>query len=29
MDEEYDVIVLGPGLEECILSGLPPFDGLK
>ncbi|CAL9001865.1 unnamed protein product, partial [Prunus brigantina] len=22
MDEEYDVIVLGMGLKECILSGL-------
>lgn len=22
MNEEYDVIVLGTGLKECILSGL-------
>lgn len=22
MDEEYDVIVLGTGLKECILAGL-------
>ncbi|XP_022971898.1 guanosine nucleotide diphosphate dissociation inhibitor At5g09550-like [Cucurbita maxima] len=29
MDEEYDVIVLGTGLIECILSGLLSVDGLK
>ncbi|CAD5187300.1 unnamed protein product [Musa acuminata subsp. malaccensis] len=29
MDKEYDVIVLGTGLKECILSGLPSVDGLK
>ncbi|KAG6384377.1 hypothetical protein SASPL_131467 [Salvia splendens] len=29
MDEEYDVIVLGTGLKECILSGLLSGDGLK
>uniref|UniRef100_A0A8R7VD20 Guanosine nucleotide diphosphate dissociation inhibitor n=1 Tax=Triticum urartu TaxID=4572 RepID=A0A8R7VD20_TRIUA len=29
MDEEYDVIVLGTGLQECILSGLLSVDGLK
>ncbi|PQQ03687.1 hypothetical protein Pyn_40623 [Prunus yedoensis var. nudiflora] len=29
MDEEYDVIVLGKGLKECILSGLLSVDGLK
>ncbi|GFY82824.1 RAB GDP dissociation inhibitor 2 [Actinidia rufa] len=29
MDEEYDVIVLGIGLKECILSGLLSVDGLK
>lgn len=29
MDEEYDVIVLGTGLKECILSGLCSVDGLK
>ncbi|KAK7059135.1 Rab GDP dissociation inhibitor alpha [Paramarasmius palmivorus] len=29
MDEEYDVIVLGTGLTECILSGLLSKDGKK
>ena len=29
MDEQYDVIVLGTGLKECILSGLLSVDGLK
>ncbi|PRQ24316.1 putative GDP dissociation inhibitor, FAD/NAD(P)-binding domain-containing protein [Rosa chinensis] len=29
MDEEYDIIVLGTGLKECILSGLLSVDGLK
>ncbi|KAJ4807634.1 Guanosine nucleotide diphosphate dissociation inhibitor [Rhynchospora pubera] len=29
MDQEYDVIVLGTGLKECILSGLLSVDGLK
>ncbi|KAK1921046.1 GDP dissociation inhibitor [Papiliotrema laurentii] len=29
MDEEYDVIVLGTGLTECILSGLLSVDGHK
>ena len=29
MDEEYDVIVLGTGLKECILSGLLSVDGVK
>ncbi|GAB4825667.1 Rab GDP dissociation inhibitor beta [Ancistrocladus abbreviatus] len=29
MDEEYDVIVLGTGLKECILSGLLSVDCLK
>mmetsp|Transcript_33532 Transcript_33532/g.94333 ORF Transcript_33532/g.94333 Transcript_33532/m.94333 type:complete len:445 (+) Transcript_33532:104-1438(+) len=29
MDEEYDAIVLGTGLEECIISGLLSVDGLK
>ncbi|TVT97474.1 hypothetical protein EJB05_57278, partial [Eragrostis curvula] len=27
--DEYDVIVLGTGLKECILSGLLSVDGLK
>ncbi|KAJ3721547.1 rab GTPase activator [Lentinula raphanica] len=29
MDEEYDVIVLGTGLTECILSGLLSKEGKK
>ncbi|XP_064399911.1 rab GDP dissociation inhibitor beta-like [Halichondria panicea] len=29
MDEEYDVIVLGTGLKECILSGLLSVSGMK
>lgn len=29
MDEEYDVIVLGTGLTECILSGLLSREGKK
>ncbi|KAJ3674020.1 hypothetical protein LUZ60_006012 [Juncus effusus] len=29
MDQEYDVIVLGTGVKECILSGLLSVDGLK
>ncbi|KAH9622060.1 hypothetical protein KSS87_004395 [Heliosperma pusillum] len=29
MDVEYDVIVLGTGLKECIISGLLSVDGLK
>ncbi|KAJ8447454.1 hypothetical protein Cgig2_019448 [Carnegiea gigantea] len=29
MDEEYDVIVLGTGLKECIISGLLSVDRLK
>ncbi|KAF8528310.1 rab GTPase activator [Gautieria morchelliformis] len=29
MDEEYDVIVLGTGLTECILSGLLSVEGRK
>ena len=29
MDENYDAIVLGTGLKECILSGLLSVDGLK
>lgn len=29
MDEEYEVIVLGTGLKECILSGLLSVDGIK
>lgn len=29
MDEEYDVIILGTGLKECILSGLLSMAGKK
>jgi len=29
MDEEYDVIVCGTGLKECILSGLMSVNGKK
>lgn len=29
MNEEYDVIVLGTGLKECILSGLLSVEGMK
>ncbi|XP_058480734.1 rab GDP dissociation inhibitor beta-like [Solea solea] len=29
MDEEYDVIVLGTGLTECILSGIMAVNGKK
>ncbi|KAJ9056026.1 Rab GDP dissociation inhibitor alpha [Entomophthora muscae] len=29
MDEEYDVIILGTGLTECVLSGLLSVDGKK
>ncbi|MES1920519.1 hypothetical protein MHBO_002185 [Bonamia ostreae] len=29
MDEKYDIIILGTGLKECILSGLLSADGKK
>jgi len=29
MDEEYDVIILGTGLKECVLSGLMSVNGKK
>jgi len=29
MDEEYDAVVLGTGLKECILSGLLSVEGYK
>jgi Rab GDP dissociation inhibitor len=29
MDEKYDIIVLGTGLTECILSGLLSVEGKK
>lgn len=28
-DGEYDAIVLGTGLKECILSGLLATDGMR
>ena len=29
MDQEYDAIILGTGLKECIISGLLSVDGYK
>jgi hypothetical protein len=29
MDEQYDAIVLGTGLKECMLSGLLSVNGYK
>ncbi|KAJ1943937.1 Rab GDP dissociation inhibitor alpha, partial [Linderina pennispora] len=29
MDEEYDVVVLGTGLTECVLSGILSVEGKK
>lgn len=29
MDQEYDAIVLGTGLKECIISGLLSVSGMK
>ncbi|KAJ2549004.1 Rab GDP dissociation inhibitor alpha, partial [Coemansia sp. RSA 1878] len=29
MDEEYDVIILGTGLTECMLSGILAVEGKK
>lgn len=29
MEETYDVIILGTGLTECILSGMLSVDGKK
>ena len=29
LDTDYDVIVLGTGITECILSGLLSVDGKK
>lgn len=29
MDEDYDAIVLGTGLKECIISGLLSVAGMK
>ena len=28
-DEEYDVIILGTGLKECVLSGVLSKEGKK
>ena len=29
MDEEYDAIILGTGLKECVLSGLLSVSGKR
>ena len=29
MDQEYDAIILGTGLKECLLAGLLSVDGMK
>ena len=29
MDQEYDAIILGTGLKECLLAGLLSVDGKK
>lgn len=29
MDQEYDAVVLGTGLKECIISGLLSVAGMK
>jgi Rab GDP dissociation inhibitor len=29
MDDQYDAIVLGTGLKECIISGLLSVSGMK
>ncbi len=29
MNEEYDCIILGTGLKECILSGILSVEGKK
>ena len=29
MDDEYDAIILGTGLKECVLSGLLSVAGKK
>lgn len=29
MDDEYDVVILGTGLKECVLSGLMSVNGKK
>jgi Rab GDP dissociation inhibitor len=29
MNEEYDCIILGTGLKECILSGVLSVEGFK
>jgi len=29
MDEQYDVVILGTGLKECILSGVLSVEGMK
>lgn len=29
MDEEYDIVILGTGLKECVLSGILSKEGMK
>jgi len=29
MDDQYDVVILGTGLKECILSGVLSVEGKK
>ena len=29
MDEQYDCVILGTGLKECILSGVLSVEGYK
>ena len=29
MDQEYDAIIVGTGLKECLLAGLLSVDGMK
>ncbi len=29
MDQEYDAVILGTGLKECLLAGLLSVDGMK
>ena len=29
MDQEYDAVILGTGLGECLLAGLLSVDGMK
>ena len=29
MDQEYDAVILGTGLKDCLLAGLLSEDGMK